>query len=49
MSKVEKLIDFGLKKKCTLLGIGPMSKNCIDVTIELANKYNVPILSLIHI
>ena len=44
MSKVEKLIDFGLKKKCTLLGIGPMSKNCIDVTIELANKYNVPIM-----
>ena len=25
------------KKKCTLLGIGPMSKNCVDSIIDLAD------------
>jgi len=33
-----------LKKHCTLLGAGPMSKNCVDVSIELANQYNIPIM-----
>ena len=37
-----KLFDFQYKKKCTYLGIGPMSKNCVDVTIDLANKYECP-------
>jgi len=23
----------------TLLGVGPMSKNCVDATIEIANQY----------
>lgn len=31
------------KKRCTLLGVGPMSLNCVDATIELANEYSVPI------
>ena len=38
----KKLFDFQYKKKCTYLGIGPMSKNCVDVTIDLANKYECP-------
>ena len=31
-----------LKKRCTLLGVGPMSLNCIDSTIEIANEFNIP-------
>ncbi|MDP1677934.1 MAG: tagatose-6-phosphate kinase [Bacteroidota bacterium] len=31
-------------KKCTLLGVGPMSKNCVDVVIELANEHNAPLM-----
>lgn len=31
-------------KKCTLLGIGPMSKNCVDVIIDLANEHNAPLM-----
>ena len=42
-------LDFFLKnyiqkKACTLLGIGPMSKNCVDASIELANEKNIPIM-----
>ena len=32
------------KKHCTLLGIGPMSKNCVDVVIDLANTYDIPLM-----
>lgn len=32
------------EKKVTFLGVGPMSKNCVDATIELSNKYNVPLM-----
>ena len=37
------LVNFLKKKRSTLLGVGPMSKNCVDVTIELSNKYGIPI------
>jgi tagatose-1,6-bisphosphate aldolase non-catalytic subunit AgaZ/GatZ len=38
-------LDFYLnQKRCTILGVGPMSKLCVDVTIELANQYNIPIM-----
>jgi len=30
-----------LAKRCTLLGVGPMSVNCVNATIELANDYDV--------
>ena len=30
--------------KKTLLGVGPMSKNCIDASIEITDKYNFPIM-----
>ena len=39
----EKLIHFQKKKRCTFLGVGPMSLNCVDVTIDIANKYEIPI------
>ena len=32
------------KQRCTLLGVGPMSVNCVDAAIELANEHEVPIL-----
>jgi len=31
------------KRRCTLLGVGPMSINCVDSVIELANEREVPI------
>lgn len=33
-----------LRRRCTLLGVGPMSVNCVDAVIELANVHNVPLL-----
>ena len=30
-----------IKKRSTILGVGPMSLNCVDVVIDLANKYDV--------
>lgn len=38
-----KLENFIRKKKCTLLGVGPMSKNCIDASLELASNYDIPL------
>ena len=32
-----------LANRRTLLGVGPMSQNCVDATIELANEYEIPI------
>jgi hypothetical protein len=32
-----------LTKSRTLLGAGPMSKNCVDVVIDLSNNYKIPI------
>ena len=32
------------KHRCTLLGVGPMSVNCVDAAIELANEYDVPLM-----
>jgi len=39
-----KLINYLLTNRCTLLGIGPMSVNCVDATIELANEYKIPLM-----
>ena len=41
---IETLTDFLSKRKCTLLGVGPMSKNCVDASIEVANEYNIPLM-----
>lgn len=39
-----RLYNFITKRRCTLLGIGPMSKNCVDAAIEIANDYEIPIM-----
>ena len=38
------LKNYRKNRNCTLLGVGPMSKNCIDATIELANEYCTPLM-----
>ena len=40
----QKLETFLQKRRCTLLGVGPMSINCVDAAIELANENEVPII-----
>jgi tagatose-1,6-bisphosphate aldolase non-catalytic subunit AgaZ/GatZ len=40
----QRLQSFLKKRHCTFLGVGPMSANCVDATIELANEHEVPIL-----
>lgn len=39
--KIQKIVK---KKRCTLLGVGPMSKNVIDATINLTNKKKFPLI-----
>tara|TARA_Y100001933_G_C19006561_1_gene566905 strand:- start:385 stop:1551 length:1167 start_codon:yes stop_codon:yes gene_type:complete len=40
----DRLISLISKRRCTLLGVGPMSTNCVDATIELANDFDVPLM-----
>lgn len=40
----QRLESFLKKRRCTLLGVGPMSVNCVDAAIELANEHEVPLL-----
>jgi tagatose-1,6-bisphosphate aldolase non-catalytic subunit AgaZ/GatZ len=40
----QKLESFLQRRRCTLLGVGPMSVNCVDATIELANQHEIPVL-----
>lgn len=39
-----KINNFIKSKNCTLLGVGPMSLNCVDVVIEIANEYSIPLM-----
>jgi hypothetical protein len=39
--KIENLLK---KRRCTLLGVGPMSVNCVDAAIELANQHDAPLM-----
>jgi len=41
-----RLKSFINKRHCTLLGVGPMSVNCVDAAIELANEHEIPILMI---
>lgn len=41
---IAKLKKFHSKHRCTLLGIGPMSKNCIDSVLEIIGEYNIPLM-----
>lgn len=40
----QRLESFLQKRRCTLLGVGPMSANCVDAAIELADECEVPII-----
>ncbi len=40
------LTDVIKTKKSTLLGVGPMSVNCVNATIELANENNIPLMMI---
>ena len=40
----QRLESFLQKRRCTLLGVGPVSVNCVDAAIELANEFEVPII-----
>lgn len=40
----QRLDAFLKKRRCTLLGVGPMSVNCVDAAIELANYHEIPLL-----
>lgn len=42
----QKLLSLLQRRHCTLLGVGPMSVNCVDASIELANEYEVPIMMI---
>jgi len=39
-----KLISETISQRKTMLGVGPMSKNCVESTIELSDQYNIPIM-----
>ena len=41
--EIQKIIDDLIISPKTLLGVGPMSKNCVDVVIDICNSYSVPI------
>lgn len=40
----QNLEKYRSNKCCTLLGVGPMSKNCVDASIELADQYKAPLM-----
>lgn len=40
----QRLESFLRARRCTLLGVGPMSVNCVDAAVELANEHEVPLL-----
>jgi len=40
----ERLENFRKNRNCTFLGVGPMSKNCVDASIELAEQYKIPLM-----
>ena len=46
MVSVINLEKYIKNRKCTLLGVGPMSLNCIDATIELAEEHKSPLMMI---
>ena len=40
-NKIETLLT---QRRCTLLGVGPMSVNCVDAAIELSNDFDIPLM-----
>jgi len=43
-SPLVKMLKFSERKRCTLLGVGPMSKNCVDTAVKLSNTYETPLM-----
>ena len=41
---LRKLLYSHISKKQTLLGVGPMSKNCVDASIDISENYNIPLM-----
>ena len=39
-----KLEQYIRHRRCTILGVGPMSKNCVDAVIEIVNEHSIPII-----
>ncbi len=44
MTLQQRLESYRQNRNCTLLGVGPMSKNCVDASIELAEQYKTPLM-----
>ena len=40
----DKIEAYLKKRRSTLLGVGPMSVNCVDAAIELSNQYDSPLM-----
>jgi hypothetical protein len=36
--------DLLSRTDCTYVGVGPMSKNCVDAAIEIVNEYEIPLI-----
>ena len=44
MTKAIDHINYFLtKRRNTMLGVGPMSKNCVDAVLDITRQYNIPI------
>lgn len=41
---IKQRLETFLGRRCTILGVGPMSLNCVNAVIELSNEYFVPII-----
>jgi len=44
MKLQQRIENYRQDKNCTLLGVGPMSKNCVEATVELAEQYKTPLM-----
>jgi tagatose-1,6-bisphosphate aldolase non-catalytic subunit AgaZ/GatZ len=44
MKLQKRLENYIQSRNCTLLGVGVMSKNCVDASIELAEQYKIPLM-----
>ena len=44
MTILQYLEKYRQNRNCTLLCVGPMSKNCVDASIELAEQYRTPLI-----
>ena len=40
----QRLLEPLTRRPCTLLGVGPMSRSCVEAAIEVANVHDVPLM-----